>query len=91
MMFWTASLEVMVMCLLGGWYIFLGPLFGAAVILGFRTFVGIYTEHWPLILGIILMAVILWLPEGVLGFIVRPATFKTEFSAETEPKTDAAR
>ncbi len=86
MMFWTASLEVMVMCLLGGWYTFFGPLLGAAVILGLRTFVGIYTEHWSLILGIILMAVILFLPEGILGLLVKRTNPKMEFSAETERK-----
>ena len=82
MMFWTVSLEVMVMCLLGGWYTFLGPLLGAAVILSFRTFAGIYTEHWSLILGIMLMAIILWLPEGVLGLIVKPAGANMESSSE---------
>ncbi|MDR3568092.1 MAG: branched-chain amino acid ABC transporter permease [Syntrophobacteraceae bacterium] len=86
MMFWTASMEVMVMCLLGGWYTFLGPLFGAAVILGLRTFAGIYTDHWPLILGIILMAVILFFPEGVLGLLLRRANSKMELSTETEPE-----
>ncbi len=86
MLFWTVSLEVMVMCLLGGWYTFLGPLLGAAVIVGLRTFTGAYTEHWSLILGIILMALILWLPEGVLGLIVKPANSKMELSAETGRK-----
>ncbi|MGC8492840.1 MAG: branched-chain amino acid ABC transporter permease [Syntrophobacteraceae bacterium] len=83
MMFWTVSLEVMVMCLLGGWYTFFGPLLGAAVLVGLRTFTGIYTEHWSLILGIILMAVILWLPEGILGFLSKPSGAQTESTAET--------
>lgn len=86
MLFWTVSLEVMVMCLLGGWYTFLGPLFGAGVIVGLRTFTGVYTEHWSLILGIILMALILWLPEGVFGLILRAASSKMEFSAQTGRK-----
>lgn len=85
MMFWTVSLEVMVMCLLGGWYTFFGPLLGAAVLVGLRTFTGAYTEHWSLILGIILMAVILWLPEGILGFLAKPAGPTIESTAETRP------
>jgi branched-chain amino acid transport system permease protein len=31
--------------------------------------VGIYTEYWTLILGIILILLIFFLPEGVVGFI----------------------
>ena len=68
LLFWTLSLEILIMCLLGGWFIFLGPMFGAAIIVLLRTFVGIYTEYWTLILGIVLMLLIFFLPEGVLGF-----------------------
>ncbi|MFP5213079.1 MAG: branched-chain amino acid ABC transporter permease [Acidobacteriota bacterium] len=71
LMFWTLSLEILIMCLLGGWYTFLGPMFGAAVVLGLRTFAGMYTEHWTLILGIILLILIFCLPEGVFGFIMK--------------------
>jgi len=70
MMFWTFSLEILIMCLLGGWFTFLGPMFGAAIIVSLRTFVGIYTEYWTLILGIVLMLLIFFLPEGVLGYFV---------------------
>ena len=68
MMFWTLSLEILIMCLLGGWFTFLGPMLGAAIIVILRTVVGIYTEYWTLVLGIILMLLIFFLPEGVLGF-----------------------
>ncbi|MBU1712122.1 MAG: branched-chain amino acid ABC transporter permease [Proteobacteria bacterium] len=68
LMFWTLSLEIIIMCLLGGWFTFLGPMLGAAIIVLLRTFVGIYTEYWTMILGIVLMLLILFLPQGVLGF-----------------------
>lgn len=75
LMFWTLSLEILIMCLLGGWFIFMGPALGAAVIISLRTFVGIYTEYWTLILGIVLMLLIFFLPEGVLGlFLGKRAT-----------------
>ena len=70
LMFWTLSLEILIMCLLGGWFVFLGPMFGAATIVMLRTFVGIYTEYWTLILGIVLMLLIFFLPEGVLGYFL---------------------
>ncbi len=71
MMFWTLSLEILIMCLLGGWFTFFGPLLGAAIIVVLRTVVGSYTEYWTLVLGVVLILLIFFLPEGVLGMIRR--------------------
>jgi branched-chain amino acid transport system permease protein len=68
LLFWTLSLEIFIMCLLGGWFTFTGPILGAAMIVALRTFVGIFTEYWTLILGIVLILLIFFLPEGVMGF-----------------------
>ena len=70
LLFWTLSLEILIMCLLGGWFTFLGPLFGAAIIVSLRTVVGTYTEYWTMIMGIVLVLLIFFLPQGVLGFLV---------------------
>ncbi len=69
LMFWTLSLEVFIMCLLGGWFTFAGPMLGAAMIVALRTFAGTYTQYWTLILGIMLILLIFFLPEGVIGFL----------------------
>ncbi|MCL5966044.1 MAG: branched-chain amino acid ABC transporter permease [Deltaproteobacteria bacterium] len=71
MMFWTFSLEVLIMCLLGGMYTFFGPLAGASIIVLLRVFVSVYTRYWPLVLGTLLTLVIIFLPDGVLGYVVR--------------------
>jgi branched-chain amino acid transport system permease protein len=68
LLFWHLSLEIVIMCLLGGWFTFWGPMFGAAIIITLRTVVGAYTEYWTLVLAIILMLLIYFLPEGVLGY-----------------------
>jgi branched-chain amino acid transport system permease protein len=68
LLFWVLSLEIFIMCLLGGWFTFAGPVLGAAMTVALRTFVGKYTEYWTLILGVILILVIFFLPEGVMGF-----------------------
>jgi len=83
MMFWTLSLEITIMALLGGWLTFLGPLLGAAIIVSLRTFVSGFTDYWTLILGILLVLVILFLPEGILGYVLelwktRPASGSAE-------------
>jgi len=77
LLFWVLSLEIFIMCLLGGWFTFAGPILGAAIMVALRTFVGIYTEYWTLILGILLILLIFFLPEGVMGYfqeIFRPRT-----------------
>jgi branched-chain amino acid transport system permease protein len=68
LLFWVLSMEVFIMCLLGGWFTFGGPIFGAAFIVSLRTFVGIYTEYWTLILGVILILIIFFLPDGIMGY-----------------------
>jgi branched-chain amino acid transport system permease protein len=78
MMFWTLSMEVMIMCLLGGWLTFMGPIVGAGLIVVIRTVVSGYTEYWSLILGIILMIVIFFLPDGVLGYFAKKFKRKTD-------------
>jgi branched-chain amino acid transport system permease protein len=70
LMFWVLSLEIMIMCLLGGWFTFSGPILGAAIMVSLRTFAGVYTEYWTLILGVLLILLIFFLPEGVMGYII---------------------
>lgn len=70
LLFWILSLEIFIMCLLGGWFTFAGPVLGAAITVSLRTFVGTYTEYWTLILGVILILLIFFLPEGMMGFIL---------------------
>jgi branched-chain amino acid transport system permease protein len=69
LLFWVLSLEAFIMILLGGWFTFAGPIIGAAITVALRTFVGVYTEYWTMILGILLILLIFFLPEGVMGFI----------------------
>jgi branched-chain amino acid transport system permease protein len=71
LLFWVLSLEIFIMCLLGGWFTFSGPILGAAVIVSLRTFVGTYTDYWTLILGVILILLIFFLPEGIMGYNYR--------------------
>lgn len=44
MMFWTVSMEMVIMCLLGGWFNFMGPMAGAAAVIIIRTFSSVLVE-----------------------------------------------
>ncbi len=82
LLFWILSLEVFIMCLLGGWFTFAGPVLGAAIMVSLRTFVGIYTEYWTLILGVILILLIFFLPEGVMGYFLEKFGARAEVTVE---------
>lgn len=82
LLFWVLSLEIFIMCLLGGWFTFAGPVLGAAIMVALRTFVGIYTEYWTLILGVILILLIFFLPEGVMGYFVEKLSPRLQEAAE---------
>jgi len=47
-----------------------------------RTFVGIFTEYWTLILGVILILLIFFLPEGVMGYFQKLLMAGTKEGAE---------
>jgi branched-chain amino acid transport system permease protein len=65
---WGKSGEVLLSCVLGGMYVFLGPFVGSIIMIILESVVTAYfTERWPLILGILFIVVALVLPNGVLG------------------------
>lgn len=78
LLFWVLSLEIFVMCLLGGWFTFAGPILGAAIVVALRTFTSKYTDYWTMILGIVLILLIFFLPEGVMGFVMEKLKPRTQ-------------
>ncbi len=65
--FWTQSAQVLIMTLLGGMYSFFGPAIGAAVLHLLEINTNRYTEYWPTVLGGILLVILLFLPDGLVG------------------------
>jgi branched-chain amino acid transport system permease protein len=66
-MHWTRSSELMIMVILGGMGTLVGPLFGATALLLLETGLSRFTDHWQLLLGIALLAVILFARRGIFG------------------------
>lgn len=65
--FWTQSAQVLIMTLLGGMYSFFGPAIGAAALHLLEIFTNRYTEYWPTVMGVILLVILLFLPDGIVG------------------------
>jgi branched-chain amino acid transport system permease protein len=68
---WTASATPIVMALLGGIRTFLGPVLGAAVYVILEIVISGRTEYWPLFMGAIIIALVLALPDGLMGLRMR--------------------
>ena len=88
--YWTVSGEGVFMILLGGMGVFLGPLAGAAILLLLNDVVTRITEHYSLVLGIVILLFALGLRKGVLGLVAdlwakRGAAGKRAPSAATQP------
>lgn len=75
----SQSGNVVLMCLIGGGFAsFYGPVLGVVVFLVLRDVLSTLTDHWMLAYGVLFMAVILFMPEGILGVVRRlrqPAGF----------------
>ncbi|EKE76580.1 MULTISPECIES: branched-chain amino acid ABC transporter permease [Oceanibaculum] len=67
--FWTMSGEAIVMIMLGGTQLFLGPFVGAILLQTLNHFVTIYTEHHGLVLGAIILVFVLGLRRGLADFV----------------------
>jgi len=68
--YWTVSGEAVFMILLGGMTVFLGPLVGAGILLLLNDMVTKFTQHYSLVLGIVILMFALGLRKGLLGSAV---------------------
>ncbi len=69
LMHWTLSGELMVMVLLGGLGTLFGPVIGAAVFLLLEEVLAMYTEHWMVYMGPLLVLTVVFAKRGLLGLL----------------------
>ncbi len=68
--FWSKSAEVMIMTILGGMGYFWGPPVGAFALVWLNQEITDYTQYWPFVLGVILLALLFVFPGGIVGGLV---------------------
>ena len=61
------SIDLLVMTLLGGVETVAGPLVGAAAFHSIRDVLMPLTDHWRLLLGLAIIAIVLVMPRGIVG------------------------
>jgi branched-chain amino acid transport system permease protein len=64
---WTTSGEVVIMSVIGGVGTLVGPMLGAGIVLYLENVLSAETDQWNLILGLIFMAVVIFMRGGVVG------------------------
>lgn len=62
---WSLSGEALIMAFIGGPRAICGPALGAAIFFVLKDMAGDYTEHWPGIVGAMLMTVTVLIPNGI--------------------------
>lgn len=67
MLHWAFSGKAVLMTILGGSGVFLGPAVGAAIFFVLEHYITAYTTNWMIFLGAILVVLVLLFPKGVLG------------------------
>ena len=65
---WIKSGEPVMAAILGGPSFFFGPVLGMFVMTFFHAWVLGFTVYWPVVMGTLILAVIFFLPGGILGF-----------------------
>jgi branched-chain amino acid transport system permease protein len=65
----TASIEIILMVILGGPGTLIGPALGAGIIVFLKNFISAYTQRWLLILGTIYILTIFYAPQGLMNVL----------------------
>ena len=83
----TASAEGLLMVISGGAGTLLGPVVGAALVVIVKNVVSAYVERWNFMLGAIFVAIVVFMPEGLVPGAVRLA--RSAWRAASRRKTAA--
>jgi branched-chain amino acid transport system permease protein len=92
----TSSAEVLLMVISGGAGTLVGPIVGAALVVVVKSVVSGFIERWNLLLGLIFVAIVILMPEGLVPgtarlwrLAMRRRATKTVAPKETAPKEAA--
>ncbi|HSV82855.1 MAG TPA: branched-chain amino acid ABC transporter permease [Ramlibacter sp.] len=62
----SASAQALLMVIVGGSSVLLGPVVGAVVVLLFSQIVSAYMDRWTAALGVMFLLIVLFMPEGLV-------------------------
>jgi branched-chain amino acid transport system permease protein len=68
---WTFSGKIVFFTVLGGFQTFAGPIIGAIAFNYLEVYAVGHTVYWQLVLGVVLVTLVLVLPAGIVGSLLR--------------------
>ena len=76
--------DAVLVCMIGGRNTVYGPLIGAAIFVTMKDYFSYYTDMWMLIVAAVLVAFVIFLPEGILkaGEKLRQSRMRTKYSVQ---------
>jgi branched-chain amino acid transport system permease protein len=84
----SSSAEALLMVIAGGTGTLLGPIAGAALVVVMKNVASAYIERWNLVLGAIFVAIVVFMPEGLVPGSVR--LWRWAWSLRRGPRAAAA-
>lgn len=78
---------ITLMAVVGGLGTLWGPAVGSIIILTFQQYVSIYVERWATAMGVLLLAIVIFAPEGVWGVGKK---YARKLSHQTAPASGSA-
>ena len=69
LLLWLLSGQVLIMVIVGGTGTLIGPILGAVFFLYVQQKLSTYTDSWALFFGIIFILFVLFMPQGIWGFV----------------------
>ncbi len=86
----TTSAETLLMVIAGGAGTLFGPVVGAALVIILKNVVSAYITRWVMLLGVVFVAIVLFMPEGLApGITRRVRAFVSKEPARSKPATTA--
>jgi branched-chain amino acid transport system permease protein len=67
----TNSAEVLLMVIAGGSGTLVGPVVGAAIVVLLKNYVSAFVERWTMLLGFVFLAIVLFMPDGLVPGLKR--------------------
>jgi branched-chain amino acid transport system permease protein len=89
---WSRSGDVVMMVIIGGGLTnFFGPVLGAIIFIALRDIFSTITEHWYLFYGLLIVVIILFMPEGILGYLKIGKSGAPDITKEDSIKEDSSK
>jgi branched-chain amino acid transport system permease protein len=79
---WAASAYVVFMVIIGGQKSMLGPVIGAAVFIWLQGLFSLVWTRWPLLLGLFVILIMIYLPDGLVGLFSRVSSWMARWRGQ---------